>query len=666
MTKQITLYTSLPPGLTREVAHVETGHSYLTACISSWKKAQFRVVSLNSVHEIQTLAKLDYDVEYEQVPGDRPKIADFLYAIRASGNPVAGIINADVFLVDHPPVLEAVTHHAAGGLVVVRRTNVDPVNLRLAGFYPYGFDAMIFSTQPLSEINLDLDDLFIGHPWWDYWFPLAYAAVGGRLMTTGAPLLFHVDHEQRWRWPEYIRSGGAAIKNLLNFPGQLPQDLVAELRRLSALGAIPLDVLQPFAYFCFDRLMEMVEVIQIPSQPSDRHLLSTLIALLPSVGLFGELKDAQAGMIPLEKYSGYRVAPDRRRSADAIAEAAARVPYLQAMDGSSLAHRLEKFGNGPVRKANPSFASLLLQVAAELVLYDKEGPLNGQAGRQRLFRALMAHFQFDFLVETGTYRGTTAEWIARQFDVDLYTCEIDERLFLQSKKKLADLKNVFVELSDSVEFLKRFVSEHPSDLNVFLYLDAHWLDRLPLPEEIEVIRHHLPKAVVMIDDFEVPNDPGYEFYDYGPGKRIGLPLFAHLRGDWHAFLPTLPSSKETGSRCGVAVFAWDSDVAHRLANVPGLRLVNDSDWAAALRTAVVGPDISTDICEGFIDLLNGAPPRLSRTRIQDFLSVEGWMTISVKEGIVPDAVFVTLTDEHGHKLYKKARRVPRPERQPIF
>jgi hypothetical protein len=47
--------------------------------------------------------------------------------------------------------------------------------------------------------------------------------------------------------------------------------------------------------------------------------------------------------------------------------------------------------------------------------------------------------------------------------------------------------------------------------------------------------------------------------------------------------------------------------------------------------------------------------------ISNALSVDGWMAISAKDGIVPDAVYVTLSDENGKRIYIKARRTPRPD-----
>ncbi len=55
---------------------------------------------------------------------------------------------------------------------------------------------------------------------------------------------------------------------------------------------------------------------------------------------------------------------------------------------------------------------------------------------------------------------------------------------------------------------------------VFIYLDAHWEDDLPLAEELRIIAGAWRSAVVMIDDFQVSDDDGYGFDDFGPGKAL--------------------------------------------------------------------------------------------------------------------------------------------------
>ena len=54
------------------------------------------------------------------------------------------------------------------------------------------------------------------------------------------------------------------------------------------------------------------------------------------------------------------------------------------------------------------------------------------------------------------------------------------------------------------------------------YLDAHGQNSLPLHDEVELAVAHFAKAILLIDDFAVPDDPGYGFNNYGPDKRLTL------------------------------------------------------------------------------------------------------------------------------------------------
>lgn len=274
MTEKPTLYTSLPPNLTRQLASIEAGRSYLAACVHSWK-AHFRVISLNSGPEIEILEEQGYDVEYQRIIGSRPRVGDFLRAILLSGQPLAALMNADVFLMDYQPFWKMVMQRAIEGLVAIRRMNIDPLDLRVMGWCPYGFDGMIFNAGLLSRMNFDVD-LPIGHPWWDYWFPLAYAEAGGKLMISEIPVMFHVDHPINWQPSEFVSCGSRAISSLSAGPGKLPQDLRSEVKRLLLSGAITYDALQAFAELCFGRLIEMAEKILCPWPQSDDDVLLAL------------------------------------------------------------------------------------------------------------------------------------------------------------------------------------------------------------------------------------------------------------------------------------------------------------------------------------------------------------------------------------------------------
>lgn len=183
------------------------------------------------------------------------------------------------------------------------------------------------------------------------------------------------------------------------------------------------------------------------------------------------------------------------------------------------------------------------------------GPLNGQRHRREIVREISRSLNFDQIVETGTFRGTGADFFAAVFDAPVTTIEANPRFFLYSQRMLAYQKDVSVILGDSRRVLRRLAEEPMSEhWRVFFYLDAHWKQDLPLREELEIIARRWPKSVIMIDDFEVPGDPGYGYDDYGEGKRLTESyLPAEVLNGWTLFYPAAPSAEETGARRGSCV-----------------------------------------------------------------------------------------------------------------
>ena len=183
------------------------------------------------------------------------------------------------------------------------------------------------------------------------------------------------------------------------------------------------------------------------------------------------------------------------------------------------------------------------------------GPLNGQERRQEIVRELARELTFDRVIETGTYRGTTTEYLSALFGVPVATVEAHPRHFTYSTRRLAVNRHVTVEFGDSRPFLRRLAESPGTDAEaVFIYLDAHKEDDLPLAEELRVIAAAWPRAVVMIDDFQVPGDSGYAYGGYGPGKLLVeevLPVEA-LQG-WSLYYPIASSELETGSKSGCCV-----------------------------------------------------------------------------------------------------------------
>ncbi len=252
------LYTSLPPAIRRPVSSTDFGSVYQRACIESWRRAGFTIISINTAEEIKALGALNYPVEFAVTHRSRPSIADFLQHIRESGQTIAGIVNADCFLFDLPNVLRTVLTKAEDGMALVERLNIDPSTLRPSGELCYGFDAFFFATGAAQNIWID-DELCIGQPWWDYWLPAAFAAAGAKLVSIEAPLLAHLDHDRNWQKEPWLENGRRMLGWLLAADRSLPKEFEALVRDFRGKDVFTEQDISHFAQKCFNWLQSCAE-----------------------------------------------------------------------------------------------------------------------------------------------------------------------------------------------------------------------------------------------------------------------------------------------------------------------------------------------------------------------------------------------------------------------
>ena len=203
------------------------------------------------------------------------------------------------------------------------------------------------------------------------------------------------------------------------------------------------------------------------------------------------------------------------------------------------------------------------------------GPFNGQGKRCLLFASLVGTLDPFAIVETGTYLGTTTEWLSA-FQIPVFTVEIDPENYGYSKSRLALLPKVHLSLTDSRSGLKRIIADVlPRYRNhcVIFYLDAHWGADLPLADEIEIIFDAMPNAVVMIDDFEVPWDIGYGYDNYGPGKSLNFSYIKNIAENFNLrhFYPSALSDDETGAKRGCVVLCGSDPIYAKLSKIDLLR-----------------------------------------------------------------------------------------------
>ncbi len=204
----------------------------------------------------------------------------------------------------------------------------------------------------------------------------------------------------------------------------------------------------------------------------------------------------------------------------------------------------------------------------------KWSPFNGQARRRQIFDALTG-LKFTAIIETGTYLGTTTQHFA-ETGLPVFSVEGNARRFGFVKARFLRYRNVSIRLGDTRSQLRNILAELGADRRnepLFFYLDAHWKMDLPLADELDLVLKSCAQPTIMIDDFEVADDPGYGFDDYGKDKALVREYIEPfiVRNKLSVFYPAAPSSEETGFKRGCVVLAKEA-AKDQLALLPQLRL----------------------------------------------------------------------------------------------
>jgi hypothetical protein len=223
------------------------------------------------------------------------------------------------------------------------------------------------------------------------------------------------------------------------------------------------------------------------------------------------------------------------------------------------------------------------------------GPFNGQTARQALFVYLIASTRPAAIVETGTFLGETTKLMS-ETGLPVFSIEFDLRNYGYARARFWRRRNVKLLHGDSRTGLCKLFDGplHPlSSRTVFFYLDAHWNADLPLAKEIDIIFSRCPLAVVMIDDFEVPFDPGYGYDDYGPGRAL---VSDYIRPcitayQLQAFYPSTPSAEDypstplaaTGPQRRGCVVLAKACYGQVLTSIPLLRAATEAELNLASR-----------------------------------------------------------------------------------
>ncbi len=193
------------------------------------------------------------------------------------------------------------------------------------------------------------------------------------------------------------------------------------------------------------------------------------------------------------------------------------------------------------------------------------GAFNGQTFRRKMFAEIVERTEPKQIIETGAFRGNTTAFMAKT-GVPVKTVEYDDRIYGYVSSRFRFSKNVEVMKNDSRAFLRSFIDNAlVTKKPTFFYLDAHWNEDLPLAEELQIIHDHWLEAVIMIDDFNVPNTD-YAYDDYGGSNVLDLEYLDSVQNisTPHVFFPSVSTDQESGAKRGSVVLTFSAQTASKL------------------------------------------------------------------------------------------------------
>ncbi len=120
-------------------------------------------------------------------------------------------------------------------------------------------------------------------------------------------------------------------------------------------------------------------------------------------------------------------------------------------------------------------------------------------------------------IETGAYHGCTSYYVAANFDLLCYSCELIEDNFNIAKINTQQFSNLNLFHNNSLDFLKDLIKNNPNFKNqkTIFWLDAHGDQRNsgPILQEIEFIKTQFTDYIIFVDDVNTPNSKTNEQFD---------------------------------------------------------------------------------------------------------------------------------------------------------
>ena len=150
-------------------------------------------------------------------------------------------------------------------------------------------------------------------------------------------------------------------------------------------------------------------------------------------------------------------------------------------------------------------------------------------------------------VETGSYYGCSLEYMTANYELDrCYSCEPESNHYDRTINRITEggYTGVSVFKTVSQSMLNEIIAKHKDETdetdlnNGIFYLDAHgygfdW----PLRDEVELVTSNIEGGYIIIDDFQIPNQPHFG-YDSYQGQICNFEYIRHqIKSDYKLFYP---------------------------------------------------------------------------------------------------------------------------------
>lgn len=200
------------------------------------------------------------------------------------------------------------------------------------------------------------------------------------------------------------------------------------------------------------------------------------------------------------------------------------------------ANHQSNFRNGYLAWSNSPKSKAVSESTMEIphLMPHQFEPFNGDTFIEREFLRLKDRFNIETAVETGTCFGATTKFLGRHFK-RVVSIESNEGYLQIARDFIGSVENIHTYLGASEKILGEVLAQEvPINEKIIFFLDAHWDAHCPLQDELRIIAEHKLRPVIVIHDFQVPDQPGLAFDSYG-GQPFTFdwlkPLFDNIYGE---------------------------------------------------------------------------------------------------------------------------------------